>query len=238
MVVRHQKIDFAAGALVFPGGKMAAGDHDPRVLARCSGVDGLSAEQVVLRVGAIREAFEECGVLLARRMGQSGLLNSDELVPLGARYRRPLDAGEIRIAEMLEAEDLQLACEALVPFAHWITPKFMPKRFDTHFYVVATPAEQHALHDGREAVDSVWIRPADAMAQAQTGERTLVPATLLNVEKLGEAKSCADAIKSATCSNVVCVEPEFEFGDGLVHMKIPADAGYRITEFSMPMGKA
>lgn len=237
MVVRHQKIDFAAGALVFPGGKLAEGDHDPRVLARCSGIDGLSTEQVVLRVAAIREAFEECGVLLARQMGKTVLLSAEELAPIGARYRKPLDTGEIGIVQMLEAEDLQLACESLVPFAHWITPKFMPKRFDTHFYVVAAPSAQIALHDGREAVDSVWIRPADAIAQAKSGERTLVPVTLLNVEKLGEANSSADAIKAAARSTIVSVEPEFEFGDGLVHLKIPADAGYRVTEFSMPMDK-
>ncbi len=234
MVVRHHAIDFASGALVFPGGKLAAGDADARVRSRCSGAEGLSAEQLGLRVGAIREAFEECGMLLARASGQSGLIAHARLAELGARYRQPLDKGEIGIAEMLEREDLMLACEELVPFAHWITPTFMPKRFDTYFFLAPTPPEQVALHDGREMVDSAWLRPADALAEAAAGTRTIVPATLLNIEKLGRSASVAAALAAARGSPVVRVLPELEQGGEGLLLRIPAEAGYGVTEFTMP----
>src|SRR5688572_18859721 len=104
MVVRHQEIDFASGALVFPGGKLAPGDRDPRVSARCTGIEGLTADQLALRVGAIREAFEECGVLLARPREGSASLSAARLADLGPRYRTRLDRGEIGIADLLEAE--------------------------------------------------------------------------------------------------------------------------------------
>src|SRR5215510_13626175 len=92
MVVRHHQIDFASGALVFPGGKLARGDQDERLRTRCTGIDGLSAEQLALRVSAIREAFEESGILLARARGASSLVGSERVTDLGPRYRKRLDA--------------------------------------------------------------------------------------------------------------------------------------------------
>ena len=234
MVVRHQEIDFASGALVFPGGKLAAGDSDPRVRGRCTGADDWSPEQLALRVGAIREAFEECGVLLAREGSNPALIGPTRLAELGARYRVLLDRGEIGIADMLETEGLMLACEELVPFAHWITPTFMPKRFDTYFYLAIAPPQQIALHDGREMVDSVWLRPADALAQAAAGSRTIVPATLLNVAKLGFSSTVAEALAAARAKPVVTVQPELvEQAEGIL-LRIPAEAGYGVTEFAMP----
>lgn len=233
MVVRHQQIDFASGALVFPGGKLAVGDSDPRVRARATGLDGLSAEQCALRIGAIREAFEECGLLLARARGESSLLGAARVKAL-AEYRQPLDRGELGMAEFLEREDLVLACEELLPYAHWITPEFMPKRFDTWFYLSRAPQEQVALHDGREAVDSVWIRPADAIAQAAAGTRTIVPATLVNVQKLGFSATVAEALQAARTQRIVSVLPQLEQrADGAV-LKIPLEAGYGIDEMAMP----
>jgi len=236
MVVRHQQIDFASGALVFPGGKLATGDHDPAAQARCSGVEGLSVDEIALRIAAIREAFEECGVLLARPRGANTFVDPARVAALGPRYRRALDKGEIGIAALLEAEDLFLACDALVPFAHWTTPTFMPKRFDTRFYLAAAPAEQVLLHDGSEAVDSVWISPQDALAQADAGTRTLVPATRLNVEKLGRHCLVADAIAAARADTVIEVLPERVDTAAGITLRIPAAAGYGITEFDLPAG--
>lgn len=233
MVVRHQQIDFASGALVFPGGKLAPGDSDPRVVNRCTGTEGLSGEQIALRVGAIREAFEECGVLLARARGEAALVGPARLAQLES-YRRPLDRGEIGIADMLETEDLMLACETLVPFAHWITPGFMPKRFDTYFYLAVAPPEQVALHDGHEMVDSVWLRPADAIAAEQAGTRTIVPATLLNVQKLGFSANVAEALAAARSNAIVTVQPEVEQRPEGMWLRIPESAGYGVTAFAAP----
>lgn len=238
MVVRHQEIDFASGALVFPGGKLAVGDSDPRVRRRCTGAEGLSDDQLALRVGAIREAFEECGVLLARAAGETTPVSPARLETLGPRYRQGLDRGDIGIADMLEAEDLILDCEGLVPFAHWITPTFMAKRFDTYFYLAVAPPAQLAIHDGREMVDSVWLRPADAIAAEKSGARTIVPATLLNIQKLGFSANVADALDAARREPIVTVLPTAEQRPDAMLLRIPESAGYGISEFLMPMPAA
>jgi len=233
MVVRHQQIDFASGALVFPGGKLAAGDRDLRVHARCKGIEGLSQDEVALRVGAIREAFEESGILLARPAG-GGDIGTDRLNALGTKYRRGLDRGEIAIADMLETEDLVLDGGALVPFAHWVTPTFMPKRFDTYFYLAVAPADQVGAHDGHEAVDSAWLTPPTIVQDELAGRRTLVPATLLNVKKLGLSTSVKDALAAAKAKPIVTVQPVLERGpkgEGL--LRIPPEAGYGVAEFTM-----
>ena len=115
MVVRHHEIDFAAGALVFPGGKLAPGDEDPRVQPRCTGIAGLAPEQITLRVAAIREAFEECGILLARARGEQRLLGPTRLAELGPRYRKALDKGDLGIADMLvkQSDRRRLFCGRL-----------------------------------------------------------------------------------------------------------------------------
>jgi 8-oxo-dGTP pyrophosphatase MutT (NUDIX family) len=235
MVVRHQQIDFASGALVFPGGKLAAGDTDPRVRARCIGAGDLSDDALALRVCGIREAFEECGLLLARSGdGGTSAIDIARVAQLGDRYRRPLDKGELGIADMLEAEDLVLCIDELVPFAHWITPTFMPKRFDTYFYLAAAPPEQVALHDGFEAVDSAWLRPADVLEQADAGTRTLVPATRLNVEKLGQNPHVADALEAARTIPMVTVQPVLVERPEGQWLEIPEAAGYGVSGFPLP----
>lgn len=232
VMIRHHEMDFAAGALVFPGGKLAPGDSDPRVRPRCTGVEGLPDEQIGLRVAAIREAFEECGVLLARARGSGALIGPGRLAELGPRYRKPLDSGELGIGEMLEAEDLELACEALVPFAHWITPLHLPRRFDTHFYLAVAPADQLAAHDGTELVDSVWLRPADALVQADAGSRMLMLPTRANLQRLGEYHDVADALAAARAQPVVTVLPGLVKTSEGLRLRIPAEAGYAISEFS------
>jgi 8-oxo-dGTP pyrophosphatase MutT (NUDIX family) len=230
MVVRHHEVDFLSGALVFPGGKLAKGDEDPRVRARCSGVEHLSFEQVALRVGAIREAFEESGILLARERGATALLGAARATQLADRYGDRLASGAIGIADLLEAEDLVLACEELVPFARWITPTFVPKRFDTYFYLAPAPAEQIALHDGKEMVEAQWIRPADALADQASGKRKIVTATLLNLRKLNRSSTVSAAITAALARPVVTVLPELvERPQGRV-LLIPEAADYGVTE--------
>ena len=231
MVERHHEVDFFSGALVFPGGKLAKGDADPRVLARCTGVEGLSAEQIELRAGAIREAFEESGILLARERDSGEFVGADRATRLGMRYRKPLDSGELGIADLLEAEDLMLACEGLVHFAHWITPRPAPKRYDTHFYLALAPAEQVAVHDGKEMVEAQWIRPTDAIAAQAAGKRTIVTATLFNLRKLNRSDTVAAAMQTARASRIVTVLPEIvERPQGRM-MLIPEEADYGVSEY-------
>ena len=160
MVVRHHKIEFASGAIVFPGGSLDASDRDPRLRALSDGVADMDEATLALRVAAAREAFEECGVLYMRDPASGLIIDGIRAKALGARYRLPLEADEIGMADVAEAEGLRLALDQLTPFAHWVTPAHMAKRFDTHFFLAPAPGDHALVHDGSEAVDSIWIRPA------------------------------------------------------------------------------
>jgi 8-oxo-dGTP pyrophosphatase MutT (NUDIX family) len=227
MVKRHHQIDFATGAMVFPGGKLEDGDSDPRLRARCSGADSLDADALAVRVGAIRETFEESGVLLARPRGSSALVSADRLREIEARWRDRLNADEAGLIDVALAEDLELACDLLVPYAHWITPEMAPKRFDTWFFLVAAPPDQLALHDGGESVDSVWISPQNALAECEAGRRTIIFPTLMNLNLLGLARDLDDALSRTRSRRVVTVLPGIRrTPEGKPELVIPPEAGY------------
>ena len=231
MVVRHHRIDFASGALVFPGGKVAPMDEDPVLADRCDGADPDPVLRAV-QIGAIREAFEEAGGRLARPSGSEELVPGERVLALDADRAR-LNDGEITLRAFLEREDLRLACDALTRFAHWITPERMPRRFDTHFFVAPAPADQILVHDGRESVDSVWITPDRAVADAAAGTRTVIFPTLRNVEMLGEARTVEEALARARAREIVTVLPWTEQREDGVWLRIPEAAGYRIHEERM-----
>jgi 8-oxo-dGTP pyrophosphatase MutT (NUDIX family) len=225
MIERHPASSFASGALVFPGGAVDPGDLEARGRAR--GLDGLSDADAVVRVAAVRETFEECRVLLARPERSEELVGAARADQIAGRSRAALEAGHIAIAELAAAEGLELACDLLVPFAHWITPEFMPKRFDTHFFLVPAPEGGGARHDGVESVDSVWISPAAADAEAAAGRRTIIFPTLMNLRKLGRSTCVADAVAAARASRVVTVLPRVERdAEGRRMLRIPEEAGY------------
>lgn len=202
--------DFAGGAYVFPGGKVdprdadmdpeRLGPIDQAALRRAIGVEG-----VALAVAAIREAFEEAGVLLATRDG------------------RPLDAADLaspdfvdargRLAErgrdhdwrpFLAKHELVLDLGALAPFAWWITPHGVHRRFSTRFFLAAVPSEQlPALgHDGDEMTDSVWLSPQAALAAAEAGERTIIFPTRRTLTALAEHDTVEDALAAARSGRV------------------------------------
>ena len=231
MVVRHHQIDFASGALVFPGGKVDPQDTDARVLARLAGYDGATPGQSELRAAAIREAFEESGILLARRRADDALPVAHDL----QRWRGGLNDKSLKLGALLEDGDLHLSCDHLVHYAHWITPDFMPKRFDTHFYLARVPHEQVAGHDGHENVDSVWISPRQVIADAEAGTRTVIFPTLSNVVKLAQFDSVQAAFDGTRRFPVVPIKPWTEKRDDGRYVCIPTDAGYTLTEHKASM---
>ncbi len=234
MVERHRAIDFATGALVFPGGRADASDSDPAVRERCEGMDGLDDLALTARVAGIRETFEEAGVLLARARGADVLVSGARLDQLASRYRDALARDEVAIAEVLEREDLVLACDLLVPFAHWITPEPSPKRYDTYFFLAAAPDDHAAEHDGHESVDSLWITPAEALAAGVEGRRTVIFATQMNLKKLARSKSVEQALDAARQDTIVTVLPQRgQRADGEHTIVIPAEAGYGGSEFPL-----
>ena len=231
MVQRHHQIDFVPGALVFPGGKTVPEDAHHEWAAHCDGFDG-DAVQLGLRICAIREAFEESGVLLARPSAARGAgkpLASFAQTEAIALKREAIEKGAVSFLKSVEAADLVLALDALTPFAHWITPKGMPKRFDTWFYVAAAPPDQVAACDGREAVDTCWITPRDALRDGREGKRKIIFPTRLNVEKLAETTTVAEAIEAAHARKIVTVEPVIVREAGGQVLTIPAEAGYAVT---------
>jgi 8-oxo-dGTP pyrophosphatase MutT (NUDIX family) len=232
--VRHQQIDAFSGALVFPGGKLEQADGEARLRARSTGAAQLSDEELKFRVAGIREAFEECGILLAHERGQKALIAAAQLGPIEKRWREKLAKDEASIVDLVEAEDLELATEFMTPYAHWITPTFAPRRFDTWFFLAEAPADQVALHDGSESVDSVWIGAQQAIAEAAAGKRTLVHATFKNLELLAEGGTVAGAIEQARQRKVITVQPWVETRDGKRFLRIPEGAGYRNLEREMP----
>ena len=232
MVVRHHEIDFVPGALVFPGGKADQPDFDPRLESYLEGPDS-EPDHRAIQVAAIREAFEECGILLAREPGQSAMLGADRLASLEP-YRLKLHAGELTMLEFVQQENLRLACDSLTHFAHWITPENLPKRFDTHFFLAIAPADHLAVHDGHESVDSIWIRPAEALADGESGKRTVIFPTLRTIAKLGASASADEAIATALATPVVSVLPRIEERADGTYLSIPVEAGYDVSEVKLP----
>ena len=218
MVVRHHQIDFASGALVFPGGRFEPAD------AELAASIGLSADPLAaFKIAAIREAFEECGVLLARPRG------AVEIAPAG-RVEKLDRVGPF--AALLDREALVPAVDLLTPFAHWITPAFLPKRFDTRFFVALAPPDQALAHDGREAVDSIWISPREALAERGKRFKLLFP-TERNLWKLSVHADAASALAAARAAPIVTVLPEKIEVEGGPGLRIPAEAGYGGETFSV-----
>lgn len=238
MIVRHDKSDFAAGALVFPGGRVDPEDHD---LAADAAVfppqDGVDAAAAALRVAAVRETFEECGVLLARAPGERALVSAARLRDIEAAHRAVMTRGERTFGAILAAENLVLAPETMVHFAHWITPEQATRRFDTHFFVAAAPSDQVALHDGEEAVDSVWVTPRTAIERARAGIYKLVFPTQMNLQKLARHQVSTAAMDAARASRVVTVLPKQEQArNGMRVLRVPLEADYggELFEVSNP----
>jgi 8-oxo-dGTP pyrophosphatase MutT (NUDIX family) len=219
MVKRHHQIDFASGALVFPGGKSHAGDHDPAWAEQALGWDQFDAEQRGLRIAAIREVFEEAGILLGRRA--DGAAIGAECATL--ETRRKVDAGELAFIDVVR--DLGVVIEGRA-----VRPPLTPKRFDTWFYVAAAPDDQLAACDGRETVDAEWISPAEVLRLAETGERKVIFPTRMNVRLLAEAQSAEDCVARAEGRRLVTVEPQIRDGAGGKVLVLPPDAGYGAVE--------
>lgn len=227
MVQRNRQIEFSSGALVFPGGSMDPNDHeiatDPALVADRGGLD---TDTAAIRIGGIRETFEESGILLARPRGSSSLVSAEKADALGSQ-REELDAGEVSFADILREHNLTPAIDLLALFAHWITPVNLPKRFDTHFLLALAPADQIGRHDGRESVDSVWLSPKAALEAAESGRYNLPFPTIRNLIKLDKLPTAQAAMDFARTTPVVTVVPEMSRNEnGTTRLRIPIEAGY------------
>lgn len=234
MVVRHHQIDFASGALVFPGGKVDKEDSD-------AAWSGLATQPPAnpdrsFFIAAGRETFEEAGLMLARRRGTNEMIDADAAHRLVETYRAALLKGETTFVDIIRRENLVLAADLMVPFAHWITPEVVPKRFDTHFFLIAAPVVQLGAHDGGESVEGLWITPRQALSEAEAGNRTLVFATRMNLTKLARYGTVAEAVTAARSRPVVTVVPKATSTPEGRRLQIPAEADYGVTEVFVEEG--
>jgi glyoxylase-like metal-dependent hydrolase (beta-lactamase superfamily II)/8-oxo-dGTP pyrophosphatase MutT (NUDIX family) len=193
MMQRTFQAAFVPGGYVFPGGALDASDAHPCFESHCAGLNDRSASQLLgihsgglaYWVAAIRECFEESGLLLA--CGQDGNL-IDMTEPRGTEFsafRQRVDSGELAFSELCIAQGLTLALDKLFYFSHWITPIGAPRRFDTRFFVAVAPENQIASHDNKETIAHAWMRPADVLERHRARQIDIMFATAKTVEMLG-----------------------------------------------------
>ncbi len=229
MVKRHHQIDFASGALVFPGGKTHAGDHDPVWADHAIGWAAEAPDQQALRVAAVREVYEEAGILIARDSSGASFCGDER----AHDARDAIARDERPFIDLVRELDVSIDLTALVVFARWITPAMMPKRFDTWFYAARADSAQLAICDGWETVDAEWIAPAEALRLAEAGERKVIFPTRMNLQLLAESQSAAEAMERAAARTLVTVEPKVTRRPGGSVLVIPHDAGYGAVEEPM-----
>ena len=206
MVRRNSGMAFMPGALVFPGGRVDIGDCDRSLRPLCGDVGNVSDQELAYRVAAVREAFEEAGVLLAR--DETGAFVCGKRLDQLAAYRPLLEKDQLTIGDFLREEKLTLACDAMAFCAHWVTPTDHRMRFDTHFFLAPTPDDHLGAHDGWESVDSLWVSPAEALVQKENAEWYLLPPTEVNLRLLLRSQTVDGAIALARLETIP------QIGDG------------------------
>jgi len=241
MLQRHLNSDFVGGAYVFPGGKVDDEDRTPAAEEACalrsdaeaSAMLGVGSGGLAFWVAALRECFEEAGVLLAYR-GDGGAERDTVLEAHDAETRHrlatmrlALNAGEVRFLDACRREGLRLATDRVHYFSHWITPEPAPKRYDTRFFVAAVPAGQVPIHDDYETVDTVWVRPDDALARAKAGEFDLIFPTMKNLEAISRFTTSGELLAAAAAvERVPTVLPRVVADERGFRILLPGDPGY------------
>jgi 8-oxo-dGTP pyrophosphatase MutT (NUDIX family) len=236
MVRRHAGTAFR-GAHVFPGGRVDASDQGMATEHWCDGLDHAdrqladlpSEEARAYHVAAVRELFEEAGVLLARPQPDRfvSLADADSHSRF-TRYRADVHAGTQALRAIAEREALRLSFDALVLFAHWVTPPspVEGRRFDTRFFMTRVPPGQVPAHDDRETTDSVWMTPGDAIERATRREIVLPPPTWVTLRELERHPTVDAALAWAAARRVVRREPAIvnQHGDRVLVMPVDDSA--------------
>jgi 8-oxo-dGTP pyrophosphatase MutT (NUDIX family) len=236
LVERHAKSRAFAGAHVFPGGVVDAEDVAPglhaaspltaKAAAARLQEKGGSAAALAYWIAAIRELFEETGLLLARRDGSPLRLDDAATQARFRKHRSDLLAGSTTFAEIVAAERLELTTDGLHYFSRWITPVNVPRRYDARFFVAAVPPGQEPLHDDRETISTVWLAPRAALEQACSGRLILAPPTVRTLDDLDVLGTPARIIAAADVRTVTPILPKPVQVDGCMAVLYPGDAAY------------
>ncbi|HRS83975.1 MAG TPA: hypothetical protein P5238_10870 [Smithellaceae bacterium] len=209
LVLRNRKSSFVPGYYVYPGGVIDAEDYGPGMERFVRGLDRQKAALLIgdmtqaekalgVWMAAVRETFEEAGLLIARRKdGSSVAFETDGDRRRFERYRQALIQGEMKFSSILETEDLVLRGDDLYYFSHWITPEPLPKRYDVRFFMASLPAGQSVSHDGVELTSHVWIRPAEALRQYDAGKIGMVLPQIMTLRELCRFRTVEEALECA-----------------------------------------
>jgi 8-oxo-dGTP pyrophosphatase MutT (NUDIX family) len=206
MLRRNPRSVFGPGAFVFPGGAIDPADRGDDITNRVIGLDdrrasarlGVPSGGLGVWIGALREAFEEAGILLAAP--EPGAADGDLAGGLLDHSRTRLNAGTAHFAELLAHHRLVLDLGDVHLFSHWLTPEGAPRRYDTWFFVAPAPQGQEGSHDDAELVHSEWVRPGDALARYAAGDLDLIFPTLRTLrvlESFDTATALLDAAREA-----------------------------------------
>jgi 8-oxo-dGTP pyrophosphatase MutT (NUDIX family) len=229
---RNKDLAFAGGAHVFPGGSVDKSDGQLALMERCSGLTVADAEArlgttgaLSFYVAALREAFEEAGILLTTEPPGRSLDDLDDEL---RSYRQSLVMGQCSFTEIVETLDLHLDVGALVYVAHWVTPEGAPRRFDTRFFLASVPSHQRATPDRSEIVGQVWATPSHALDQYHRGHFELVLPTVKNLEFLASFGSVDSLMRGARAlTSVERIQPRFyRNADGSVAVALPGSPEY------------
>jgi 8-oxo-dGTP pyrophosphatase MutT (NUDIX family) len=229
MVKRNREIDSFSGAMVFPGGKVEPRDLDQVWEQWVIGWNDVPDDERGPRVAAVRETFEECGVLVA----------TDRPVIAGidvTATRAEMEGGRLSFLDFVRTHDIKIDLTQLTRFARWLTPPIVPKRFDTFFYLIEMPGGQDAAHDGREAVENEWIEPEAALKLAECGHRTIVFPTRMNLRLLSRSGSIREAIEMAMVRKLRQVSPSIELRDGQRFLRLSPEDGYGDVNEPLSLG--
>lgn len=201
LLKRHEKSSFMGGNYVYPGGRVDRGDGSSGLSSLSRGVTfeeaqknfggTLSPEESLAHwIAAIRELFEEAGVLLAYdQKGNLVELTTGEERERFSHHRKLLQEDKISFSEMAQKEKLLFALDQLHYYAHWITPEAQPQRFDTRFFLARCPSGQEASPDQKETTDGIWLPPWKALEENLKGNVVLSPPTLKTLEDLSRFKT-------------------------------------------------
>jgi 8-oxo-dGTP pyrophosphatase MutT (NUDIX family) len=225
---RHLGMAFAAGMHAFPGGTVDLRDSDRATAwagpSPAEWAERLACDEALARAlvcAAVRETFEESGVLLA---GSSADSVVDDTT--GAEWeadRVALVDRSLAFADFLARRELVVRSDLLAPWAHWITPEFEPRRYDTRFFLAVMPVGQRTRDVSGEADEVLWMRPADAVAGVEDRSMTMLPPTYVTLAELARQESVDDAIAAAADREIVTVVPGVEIVDGEGLLTVPED---------------
>lgn len=205
LLKRHRSSGFVPGAYVFPGGRIDDADSDARLLANCAVPErgGVAAHYWF---GAVREVFEETGVLLAHTSHGDWAADAtaSEMVE---SWREKLMNHDTTLAEVIVDENMRVVLDDVVYFAHWITPEVEPRRYDTRFFAAALPPERQIRPDKREMVDAIWISPGAALERFEQGKLPMVFPTVRTLQDLSQFESVGATLAGLRSRDVEPVLP-------------------------------